>query len=164
MLQVTDNGVDITLSGQSINQNDGLFWFASALLIGAVAVGMAMSLLPARFAIIALAVLVVGSFAFNWYRQKHQVDKDIHITQGVLQVRSGVFNYTQAGQRKRLIVKEGDQISLNGKQLMIYEPNGKLACQVSGFDDVKEAQVMKQVLEGQLPNKRHANIQMQSTQ
>lgn len=164
MLQVTDNGVTITLSGQGSSQGNGLFWFASALLIGAVAVAMAMSLLPERLAIAALAALVVGSFVFNWYRQKQQVNKDILISQGVLEVRQGIFNYTQAGQRKRLIVNEGDQITIKGKQLMIYEPSGKLACQVTGFDDAKEAQVMQQVLQGQMPSKRHANIKMQSTQ
>ena len=51
---------------------------------------------------------------------------------------------------------------LKGKQLLIYEPNGGLACQVMGFDDAKEAQVMQQVLQGQRPNKRHVNIKMQS--
>ena len=162
MLQVTDSGVNITLSGQSNHQGNGLFWFASALLIGAVAVAMAMSILPERLAMTALAMFVVGSFVFNWYRQKQQVSKDILISQGMLEVRPGVFHYTQAGQRKRLLVKEDDQIMLKGKQLLIYEPNGGLACQVMGFDDAKEAQVMQQVLQGQQPNKRHVNIKMQS--
>ena len=84
MLQVTDSGVNITLSGQSNHQGTGLFWFASALLIGAVAVAMAMGLLPERLAMTALAILVVGSFVFNWYRQKQQVSKDILISQGML--------------------------------------------------------------------------------
>lgn len=162
MLQVTDSGVTITLSGQSNHQGNGLFWFASALLIGAVAVAMAMSLLPERLAMTALAILVVGSFVFNWYRQKQQVNKDILISQGVLEVRPGVFHYTQAGQRKRLLIKETDQIILKSKQLLIYESNGRLACHVTGFDNAKEAQVMQHVLQGQRPNKRHVNIKMQS--
>ena len=153
MLQVTDSGVNITLSGQSNHQGNGLFWLA---------VAMAMSLLPERLAMTALAILVVGSFVFNWYRQKQQVSKDILISQGMLEVRPDVFHDTQAGQRKRLLVKEDDQIMLKGKQLLIYEPNGGLACQVMGFDDAKEAKVMQQVLQGQQPNKRHINIKMQS--
>lgn len=65
MLKLTDEGAKITLQGQPPAGDNGMFWFGSALLVGAVAVAMAMSILPERLAIGALALLIVGSFIFN---------------------------------------------------------------------------------------------------
>ena len=36
MLQVTDNGANITLSGKASGQGNGVFWFSVALLLGAL--------------------------------------------------------------------------------------------------------------------------------
>ena len=65
MLKLTDDGAKITLQGQPPAGDNGLFWFGSALLVGAVAVVLAMSLLPERLSIGALALLIIGSFFFN---------------------------------------------------------------------------------------------------
>ena len=51
MLKLTDDGAKITLQGQPSTADNGMFWFGSALLIGAVAVAMAMSLLSERLSI-----------------------------------------------------------------------------------------------------------------
>ena len=72
MLKLTDDGAKITLQGQSNAADNGMFWFGSALLVGAVAVAMAISLLPERLAIGALALLIIGSFIFNKKRQQHK--------------------------------------------------------------------------------------------
>ena len=61
MLKLTDDGAKITLQDQPKTTDDGMFWFGSALLIGAVAVAIAMSLLPERLAIGALALLIIKS-------------------------------------------------------------------------------------------------------
>lgn len=72
MLKLTDDGAKITLQSQSQAADNGMFWFGSALLVGAVAVALAMSLLSERLAIGALALLIVGSFIFNRQRQQRK--------------------------------------------------------------------------------------------
>ena len=62
----------------------GYFGFGSALLVGAVGVAMAMSLLPERLSIGALALLIIGSFFFNRQRQQRKKQLSGVISSGVL--------------------------------------------------------------------------------
>lgn len=160
MLQVTDHGANITLSGKAKGFGDGLFWFASALLIGAVGVALAMSLLPERLAIGALAVLIIGSFVFNRLRSNAKGAELIN--NGVLKVQKGMFVHNVLGKRQQIVIHANDKVQINGAALLITDVNGNVKCQVSGFDSPKEAQVMQAVLQGQKFDKRNANIRMQS--
>lgn len=162
MLKLTDDGAQITLTGRSSAQGDGLFWFGSALLIGAVAVAMAMSLLPERLAIGALGLLIIGSFIFNWLRQQQKKKNLSNIHSGLLEVKAGSFVHQAGGSRQQISLAPGDRIELSGSTLCIFTASNELKSQISGFESEKEAQVMQALLKGQTFGKRNANIRMQS--
>lgn len=160
MLKLTDDGAKITLQGQPQALDNGLFWFGAALLVGAVAVALAMSLLPVRWSIGALALLIVGSFFFNRQRQQRKKAMSGFITSGILWVRDGELVHDNQGKRAHIHLLEGDKITLDSEQLQIVGADNINKYHISGFDNVKEAQATKAILQGQALSKRHVNIKM----
>ncbi|WP_288725826.1 hypothetical protein [uncultured Psychrobacter sp.] len=160
MLKLTDDGAKITLQGQSPAADNGLFWFGSALLVGAVAVALAMSLLPERLAIGALALLIIGSFIFNRQRQQRKKTMSGVISSGVLWVRDGELVHDNQGKREHIHLSAGDKITLVGEQLQIADCDDIHKYLISGFDNIQEATATKAILQGQALSKRHANIKM----
>lgn len=160
MLKLTDDGAKITLQDQPPAGDNGLFWFGSALLVGAVAVALAMSLLPERLAIGALALLIVGSFIFNRKRQQRKKFMSGNISSGVLWVRAGELVHDNNGRRDHITLSDGDKVTLFGEQIQIVDTDNVRKYHISGFDTVQEAQATKAILEGQALNKRHVNIKM----
>ena len=160
MLKLTDDGAKITLQGQSPAADNGLFWFGSALLVGAVAVALAMSLLPERLAIGALALLIIGSFIFNRQRQQRKKTMSGVISSGVLWVRDGELVHDHQGKRAHIHLTDGDKINLIGEQLQIVDCDDIRKYLISGFDSIQEATATKAILQGQALSKRHANIKM----
>ncbi|MDN3398154.1 hypothetical protein QL919_05380 [Psychrobacter sp. APC 3426] len=160
MLKLTDDGAKITLQGQQQTADNGLFWFGSALLVGAVAVAMAMSLLPERLAIGALALLIIGSFIFNRQRLKHKKSMSGMISSGVLWVRNGELVHDNQGKREHIQLTAENRITLTGEQLEIADIDGTRKYHISGFDSIQEAKAAQAILEGQTFTKRHANIKM----
>lgn len=163
MLKLTDDGAKITLQGQPPAGDSGLFWFGSALLIGAVAVALAMSVLPERWAIGALALLIIGSFIFNLQRQKRKQAASGVISSGILWIRNGELVHDALGKRNHIILAEGDKVTLYGEQLQIVDANNMRKYHISGFATEQEAQATKAILQGQALNKRHVNIKMQDS-
>lgn len=164
MLKLTDDGAKITLQGQPVGGDNGLFWFGSALLVGAVMVALAMSLLSERLAIGALALLVIGSFIFNRQRQARKKAMTGVITSGVLWVRAGELVHDNQGKRAHVHLAEGDKIHLIDEQLQIADSNDEQKYHISGFESVQEATAAKAILEGQALSKRHVNITMSDGQ
>ncbi len=162
MLKLTDDGAKITLQGQPPEADNGLFWFGAALLVGAVAVAMAMSLLSERLAIGALALLIIGSFIFNRKRQQRKKAMSGVISNGILWVRAGELVHDNQGRRENIQLVDGDKITLYGEQLQIIDANSVRKYHISGFDTAQEAQATKAILEGQALSKRHVNIKMNS--
>ena len=162
MLKLTDDGAKITLQDQPPTADNGLFWFGSALLIGAVAVAMAMSLLPERLAIGALALLIVGSFVFNKRRQQRKKAMSGVINSGILWVRVGELVHDNKGKRAHIQLLDGDKVNLIGEQLQIVDSDNARKYHISGFDTVQEATAAKAILQGQALTKRHVNIKMNS--
>ena len=160
MLKLTDDGAKITLQGQSPAADNGLFWFGTALLVGAVAVALAMSLLPERLAIGALALLIIGSFIFNRQRQQRKKTMSGVISSGVLWVRDGELVHDHQGKREHIHLSAGDKITLVGEQLQIADCDDIRKYLISGFDSIQEATATKAILQGQALSKRHANIKM----
>ena len=160
MLKLTDDGAKITLQGQSPAADNGLFWFGTALLVGAVAVALAMSLLPERLAIGALALLIIGSFIFNRQRQQRKKTMSGVISSGVLWVRDGELVHDNQGKREHIRLSAGDKITLIGEQLQIADCDDIRKYLISGFDNIQEATATKAILQGQALSKRHANIKM----
>ncbi|KAA0915028.1 hypothetical protein [Psychrobacter sp. ANT_WB68] len=160
MLKLTDDGAKITLQGQPSTADNGLFWFGFALLVGAVAVALAMSLLPERLAIGALALLIIGSFVFNRQRQQHKKAMSGVISSGVLWVRDGEMVHDHQGKREHIHLTDGDKINLIGEQLQIVDCDDIRKYLISGFDNIQEATAAKAILQGQTLTKRHANIKM----
>ena len=160
MLKLTDDGAKITLQGQSPAADNGLFWFGTALLVGAVAVALAMSLLPERLAIGALALLIIGSFIFNRQRQQRKKTMSGVISSGVLWVRDGELVHDHQGKREHIHLTDGDKINLIGEQLQIVDCDDIRKYLISGFDNIQEATATKAILQGQALSKRHANIKM----
>lgn len=160
MLKLTDDGAKITLQGQSPAADNGLFWFGTALLVGAVAVALAMSLLPERLAIGALALLIIGSFIFNRQRQQRKKTMSGVISSGVLWVRDGELVHDHQGKRAHIHLTDGDKINLIGEQLQIVDCDDIRKYLISGFDNIQEATATKAILQGQTLSKRHANIKM----
>ena len=160
MLKLTDDGAKITLQGQSPAADNGLFWFGTALLVGAVAVALAMSLLPERLAIGALALLIIGSFIFNRQRQQRKKTMSGVISSGVLWVRDGELVHDHQGKRAHIHLTDGDKITLVGEQLQIADCDDIRKYLISGFDSIQEATATKAILQGQALSKRHANIKM----
>ena len=160
MLKLTDDGAKITLQGQSPAADNGLFWFGTALLVGAVAVALAMSLLPERLAIGALALLIIGSFIFNRQRQQRKKTMSGVISSGVLWVRDGELVHDHQGKRAHIHLTDGDKITLIGEQLQIADCDDIHKYLISGFDNIQEATATKAILQGQALSKRHANIKM----
>ena len=163
MLKLTNDGATITLTQQSNVAADGMFWFAFALLIGAVAVAMVMSIFPERWAIGALGLLVAASFIFNYYRQKSNKKNQQQIAAGVLEVRQGEFVHRLAGKSNIVQLQVDDYIKVEQNTLQIVDSHGEQKYRITGFESGKEAQVMQAVLQGQQFNKRHANIKMQDS-
>lgn len=162
MLKLTDEGAKITLQGQPPSSDNGLFWFGSALLIGAIAVAMAMSVLSERLTIAALALLIVGSFFFNRQRQQRKKAMAGMINSGVLLISTGSLIHDDQGKRNVITLTDGDKITLYGEQLQIVDANNVRKYHISGFDNNQEAQVAKAILQGQTFNKRHVTIKMKS--
>ncbi len=160
MLKLTDDGAKITLQGQSPAADNGLFWFGTALLVGAVAVALAMSLLSERLAIGALALLIIGSFIFNRQRQQRKKTMSGVISSGVLWVRDGELVHDHQGKRAHIHLSDGDKINLIGEQLQIVDCDDIRKYLISGFDNIQEATATKAILQGQALSKRHANIKM----
>lgn len=160
MLKLTDDGAKITLQGQSPAADNGLFWFGTALLVGAVAVALAMSLLPERLAIGALALFIIGSFIFNRQRQQRKKTMSGVISSGVLWVRDGELVHDHQGKRAHIHLTDGDKINLIGEQLQIVDCDDIRKYLISGFDNIQEATATKAILQGQALSKRHANIKM----
>lgn len=160
MLKLTDDGAKITLQGQSPAADNGLFWFGTALLVGAVAVALAMSLLPERLAIGALALLIIGSFIFNRQRQQRKKTMSGVISSGVLWVRDGELVHDNQGKCEHIHLSAGDKITLIGEQLQIVDCDDIRKYLISGFDNIQEATAAKAILQGQALSKRHANIKM----
>ncbi len=160
MLKLTDDGAKITLQGQSPAADNGLFWFGTALLVGAVAVALAMSLLPERLAIGALALLIIGSFIFNRQRQQRKKTMSGVISSVVLWVRDGELVHDHQGKRAHIHLTDGDKINLIGEQLQIVDCDDIRKYLISGFDNIQEATATKAILQGQALSKRHANIKM----
>lgn len=163
MLKLTDEGAKITLQGVPTTTDNGLFWFGSALLIGAVAVAMAMSLLPERLAIGALALLIIGSFVFNIQRQKRKKALSNTITSGVLWVRSGELVHDNQGQRNSIKLLADDKVLLHGEQIQINDAHDTQKYKISGFESAQEAKAAQAILQGQTLGKRHVNIKMQDS-
>ena len=162
MLKLTDEGAKITLQGQPPASDNGLFWFGSALLVGAIAVAMAMSVLSERLSIAALALLIVGSFFFNRQRQQRKKAMAGMINSGVLLISTGSLIHDDQGKRNAITLADGDNITLYGEQLQIIDANNVRKYHISGFDNNQEAQVAKAILQGQTFNKRHVTIKMKS--
>ncbi|WP_131667908.1 hypothetical protein [Psychrobacter pygoscelis] len=162
MLKLTNDGAHIILKGQYTPKGDGMFWFAAALLIGAVGVAMAMSLLSERLAIGALALLIVGCFIFNRQRQQQKKQAASHICDGVLEVQAGSFIHKSFARQNQVVIDTNDRIEVSDTELMIMGSDNQQKYVISGFESPKEVQVMQAVLKGQQFGKRHANIKMQS--
>ena len=160
MLKLTDNGAKITLHGQPAATDNGLFWFASALLIGAVGVAMAMSILSERLAIGALALLIVGSFIFNHKRQQRKKSVSKVISHGVLWVSANELVHENLGKRDTITLQAGDNVTVVGEQLEIVNTDHIIRYRISGFESLQEAKVTQAILQGQTLSKRHVNIKM----
>lgn len=160
MLKLTDDGAKITLQGQPQASDNGMFWFGFALLIGAIAVAMAMSILPERLSIGALALLVIGSFIFNRRRQRQKKAMSGVINTGTLWVSAGALIHDNQGKRANIVLADDDKITLYGDQLQIVAADSSRKFHISGFDNAQEAQATKAILQGQTFTKRHANIKM----
>ncbi|WP_296244300.1 MULTISPECIES: hypothetical protein [unclassified Psychrobacter] len=160
MLKLTDDGAKITLQDQSPAADNGLFWFGLALLVGAVGVALAMSLLPERLAIGALALLIIGSFIFNRQRQQRKKAMSGVISSGVLWIRDGEIVHDNHGKREHIHLTDGDKIILIGEQLQIVDCDDIRKYLIGGFDNIQEATAAKAILQGQALTKRHANIKM----
>lgn len=160
MLKLTDDGAKITLQGQPQTADNGMFWFGSALLVGAVAVAMAMSLLSERLAIGALALLIIGSFIFNRQRQQRKKAISGMISNGILWLRAGELVHDNQGKREHIQLAEGDKVNLIGEQLQITDSKGINKYHISGFESVQETTAAKAILQGQTLTKRHVNIKM----
>lgn len=164
MLNLTDDGAKITLQSQPPVADSGMFWFGFALLVGAVAVALAMSLLSERLAIGALALLIVGSFIFNRQRQQRRKAMAGVISSGVLWIRPGELVHDNQGKREHIHLADGDKISLIDEQLQIVDGDDKRKCHISGFESMQEATVAKAILQGQTLTKRNVNIKMSDEQ
>lgn len=162
MLKLTDDGAKITLQGQPTSGDGGLFWFGAALFIGAIVVAVAMSILPERLSIGALALLIVGSFVFNIKRQQHKKALSGVISSGVLWVRAGELVHDNQGKREHIQLLDTDNITLHGEQLHIIDANEVRKCHICGFDNEQEAKATQAILQGRALTKRHVNIKMQS--
>lgn len=160
MLKLTDDGAKITLEGQPQTADNGMFWFGFALLVGAVAVALAMSLLSERLAIGALALLIIGSFVFNKQRQKHKKAMSGMISSGTLWVRAGELVHDSQGKREHIRIADDDKVVLIGDELQIVDRHDVRKYSISGFESRQEATATKAILEGQALTKRHVNIKM----
>lgn len=160
MLKLTDDGAKITLQSQPQMADNGMFWFGFALLVGAVAVALAMSLLPERLAIGALALLVVGSFIFNRKRQQRKKAMMGVINSGILWVRAGELVHDHQGKREHIHLTDSDKVTLINEQLQIVDGDDKQKYYISGFESIQEATATKAILQGQTLSKRHVNIKM----
>lgn len=163
MLKVIENGVLITLTGDASKQ-DGVFLFGLLLLVGAVLVALAMVFLPTKWAIGALALLVVGSFIFNHWRQQQTQQSGQEIDSGVIQLTQGQLVHQQMGKQQTIILDAQDYVELNNDQLIIYSADKQKKCQVVGFETLKEAEVAKKVLQGKTLATKNTNIKLQASE
>lgn len=160
MLKLTDDGAKITLQGQPPAGDNTLFWYGGALLVGAIAVALAMSLLPERLSIGALALLIIGSFFFNRQRQQRKKAMSEVIVSGILWVRDGELVHDNHGKRQHITLACDDKIMLDCEQLRIIAADDSQKYHISGFDNEQEAKATQAILQGQALSKRQVTIKM----
>lgn len=152
MLQVTDTGVQVTLTGTPAS--DYTFAIACVLMVCAVLVAVAITVFSSEYAIGSLFVLACGCFAFNVYRIRKKRSTP-HIASGVVQILA--FSVNHQGRTTQFLPTLS--ISDSDGQLVLSDEQKSLI--LSGFDNAQERQIVKNVLLGASINKKLANIKLQ---
>lgn len=133
MLTLSDDGVQITLMGSHSNA----LMVAVLMLVLAVGVALAITMLPSAYAILAVFGLACLCFWFNHHRKNNTV-----IATGQVWVKSGVIIYN--GQK---FVFDNPAVHISQDKLMIKSSKKSLILQ--GFENPKEISIAKAVLLGQ---------------
>ncbi|MDO5652162.1 MAG: hypothetical protein Q4G13_08550 [Moraxella sp.] len=150
MLKVLNDGVQITLNG---NGSDPLFIWAGCLVGLAVLVAVGCMVLPVPYAIGSVALLAIFMYFFN--QQRHAVKTIKHYHQGVLIIRSNHFSIDGAG----VGLSDNAQIDIAKGVLSVVDRG--LSYRFVGFDDDKELEIAKKVLQGHAITKNEKTVKMQ---
>lgn len=135
MLTLTDDGVQITLTGTKKSN-----FLAVAVAIVALLVVVAVITLPVRLAIFAVFLFAVLCFCFNQYRQKGVV-----IGAGKVVIHPFCVCY----EGKNYAFDRSLRVDDDGRGLRLTDGTQPKAVLIEGFDSEKERQVAKAVLLGQ---------------
>lgn len=154
MLQVTDTGVQITLSGTPPANHT--FVICCTLMVFTVAVAIALMTLSTQYAIGALFVLACGCFGFNLYRQHQKNTATTHIATGTLNIQP----FTLIHNNKTIHFSKKVTTATNGTQLTLQDQDKTVI--ILGFENPKECQIVKSILLGATIDKKLATIKMQA--
>lgn len=149
MLKVVDDGVQITLMGKNKNP---LFVMSVLLMILAVAVAIIAITMPIRTTIGALFVFACLIFAFNIYKNK--LSHQTFINAGQLIIKNRHF----IGGGHSVKLSNHAKIEMVNHTLIINDL-GRV-WHIAGFEQDKEIQVAKSVLEGKALEKKERAIRL----
>lgn len=149
MLTVNDDGVSIRLTGQG---GDPLFWWSVGLLVLGVVVAVICFTMPVEYAIGSLFVFAVAMFGFNIKR--HQTKRRHVFGVGELKLTPKRFMIDD----KSLTLSESAQVDIDGVWLIVKDRG--LEYHFTGFENTREMDVAKQVLQGKSIQSRLVNIRM----
>ncbi|MBE9579683.1 MULTISPECIES: hypothetical protein [Moraxella] len=149
MLKVIDDGVSITLNGTESNP---VFIMAGVLVALAVCVAVVAMTAPVEITIGVMAVFAVLIFGFNIY--KNRLKYQSRVATGVIIIKNRAF----IAQGQNVKLSDNARIELINDALVITDLGR--SWHILGFDNDKERQVAKSVLEGKALEKREQAIRI----
>lgn len=158
MLNVTENGVKITLEDRPIASPFLVLMMGIVLLVFATGVGLSLGYLSVRGSIGAIAVIAVLSYAWRVYQNKHEA---VHITGGEILLSKNCIEHKKSIQKKTYHLQESDNIECSNDTLLIKNQQGKVRLIVSGFAQSQYISVGQAVLQGKQIKTQGKAIKMQ---
>lgn len=159
MLNVTEDGVKITLENQPVASPFLVLIMGTALLLFATGVGLSLGYLSVRGSIGAIALIAIFSYAWRFYQNKHEAT---HITGGQILLSKNCIQHLNGVAKKTYHLQTDDKIEPNNDTLTIKNQNGKIRLIVSGFSQSQYIPISQAVLQGKKIQTQGKAIKMQN--
>lgn len=158
MLNVTENGVKITLEDRPVASPFLVLIMGVTLLLFAIGVGLSLGYLSVRGSIGAIGLIALLSYGWRVYQNKHET---VHITGGEILLSKNCIEHKKAIQKKNYHLQEDDSIECSSDSLIVKNQQGKTRFTVSGFSQAQHIPISQAVLQGKQIKTQAKAIKMQ---
>lgn len=159
MLNVTENGVKITLDDRPIASPFLVLMIGITLLAFAIGVGLSLGYLSVSGSIVAIGLIAVFSYGWRFYQNRNEA---LHITGGEILLSKCCIEHQTSLQKKTYHLHENDNIECDNDALIIKNQQGKIRLTVSGFSQSQYIPISQAVLQGKQIKTQAKAIKMQS--